>query len=241
LEKEKMMTTTKSEQSTIEVLHRDDLPLGGFAGLREHRLVMDSKAWGHHVNPTAWPGIGNLVYLADARFVPKGETGMHPHREVDVISVMVEGRIAHGGTLEHGQELHPFDVQVQRAGGEGFSHNETNPDDAENRMVQLWVLPEVSGQSAGYKLYKPKWGEVTRIYGGGSEQGETFVSQTHMDVALLHIGQQAAFEGPFLAYVTKGKGTANGTAVADGDLIRGDELSFEAFEDVQLIVVQLEG
>ncbi len=233
------MAKTKFQQSTIEVLHRDDLPLGGFAGLREHRLVMDPKAWGGRVNPTAWPGIGNLVYLADARFVPNGETGMHPHREVDVISVMVEGRIAHGGTLEHGQELQPFDVQVQRAGGEGFSHNEVNPDGTENRMIQLWVLPEQLGQPAGYKLYKPKSGEVTRIYGGNSEQDETFPSQTHMDVALLHSGQLASFGGPFLAYLTKGKGTANGTLVTDGDLVRGDTLSFKAFEDVQLIVIYL--
>jgi len=52
-----------------------------------------------------------------------------------------------------------------------------------------------------------------------------------MDVALLHSGQHAAFEGPFMAYLTKGKGTANGTPVADGDLMRGDGISFEAFAD----------
>ncbi len=233
------MTTTKSEQSAIEVSHRDDLPLGGFAGLREHRLVMDTAAWGHHAHRTAWQGIGNFVYLADARFVPKGETGMHPHQEIDVISVMVEGRIAHEGTLEHGQELQPFDVQVQRAGGEGFSHNETNPDDTENRMIQLWVLPEETEQPAGYKLFKPKWGEVTRIYGGNLDQDETFSSQTLIDVALLHSGQQVAFKGAFLAYITKGNGHANGIPVTDGDLMRGDGLSFEAFEDAQLIFVQL--
>ena len=68
----------------MEILHRDNLPRGGFAGLREHRLVLDPKVFGPSVNPTAWPGIGNFVYLADARFVPKGETGMHPHKEVDV-------------------------------------------------------------------------------------------------------------------------------------------------------------
>ena len=106
-------------------------------------------------------------------------------------------------------------------------------------MIQLWVLPEEAGQPAGYKLYKPKWGEVTRIYGGSSEQDETFPSRTHMDVALLHRGQYAEFEGPFLAYLTIGKGTANGTPVADGDLMRGDSLSFEAVEDLQLIVVHL--
>ena len=117
--------------SAVEILHRDDLPLGGFAGLKEHRLVTDGKAWGPHRARGAWDGLGNFVYLADARFMPRGETTMHPHREVDVISVMVDGRIAHEGSLSHGEQLNTNDVQVQRAGGEGFTHNEVNPDDDE--------------------------------------------------------------------------------------------------------------
>jgi redox-sensitive bicupin YhaK (pirin superfamily) len=82
--------------------------------------------------------------------MPHGETRMHAHHEIDVISVMVKGRIAHEGSLQHGQNLSGNDVQVQRAGGEGFSHNEINPDDNWNRMLQLWVLPEVPGQTADY-------------------------------------------------------------------------------------------
>ena len=121
---------------TIEILHRDDIPLGGFAGLKEHRLVMSPDLFGQHSNPGTWSGIGNFVYLADARFNPKGETRMHEHKEIDVISVMIEGRIDHQGSLEHGQELSAGDIQVQRAGGEGFSHNEINPDDYKNRMLQ---------------------------------------------------------------------------------------------------------
>ena len=46
-------------------------------------------------------------------------------------------------------------VQVQRAGGEGFSHNEINPDDIENRMIQLWVVPEQdNGQGINCTLQK---------------------------------------------------------------------------------------
>jgi redox-sensitive bicupin YhaK (pirin superfamily) len=223
----------------IEILHRDDLPLGGFAGLKEHRLVTDSKAWGSHRAQGAWDGLGNFVYLADARFVPHGETTLHPHREIDVISVMVEGRIAHEGSLQHGEQLNTYDVQVQRAGGEGFTHNEVNPDDAGNRMIQLWVLPEVQGEPAGYKTYLPSWGSLTRIYGGPADQQDTFAAQTVMDVGLLHSGDTAAAAGNYIAYVTKGSGTASGTPVADGDLIRGSDLQFIASEDVQLIVVRL--
>ena len=121
----------------MEIIHRDDLHLGGFAGLTEHRLVMDPRPFGGHVEPGTWLGIGNFVYLADARFNPHGETRLHSHREVDVLSLMVEGRIAHEGSLEHGQEVSAGQVQVQRAGGEGFSHNEINPDDEKNRMIQF--------------------------------------------------------------------------------------------------------
>ena len=148
-------------------LRRDSLTEGGFAGLREHRLVKSPRAFGESANNDgSWLGMGDFVYLADARFMPYGETHMHSHHEVDVISVMVEGNIAHKGSMGHGEDLKINDVQVQRAGGEGFSHNEVNPDGDWNRMIQLWVLPEESGEPASYKVYQPEHGESTRIYGG---------------------------------------------------------------------------
>ena len=225
--------------TATEILHRDDLPLGGFAGLREHRLVTDSRAWGAHRAPGAWDGLGNFVYLADARFVPHGETHLHPHREIDVISVMVEGRIAHEGSLGDGEQLNTFDVQVQRAGGEGFTHNEVNPDDVGNRMIQLWSLPETPGESAGYRTYSPAWGALTRVYGGAIGQQETFAGQTVIEVGLLHAGDTSAVAGDFIAYLTKGSGTVSSTPVVDGDLVRGSDLQFTADEDVQLILIHL--
>jgi redox-sensitive bicupin YhaK (pirin superfamily) len=223
----------------MEILHRDDLTLGGFAGLREHRVVTDSRLFGNHRAPGTSDGIGNFVYLADARFMPKGETRMHPHREIDVISVMVEGRIAHEGSLEHGQEMRAGEVQVQRAGGEGFVHNEVNPDDVENRMIQLWVLPETAGEPASYKLHSVEPGSMRRIYGGPKDQTETHDSNTLIDVGVLDAGQKFSVSGPFQAYLTKGAGTVGDVAVKDGDLVRGDDLSFAVTEDTQLIVIHL--
>lgn len=223
----------------MEVLQRDDLTRGGFAGLRETRLVMDRRVFGDRATSDTWDGIGNFVYLADARFLPKGETRLHDHKEIDVISVMVEGRIAHEGSLEHGQEMGSDQVQAQRAGGEGFSHNEVNPDDSENRMIQLWVLPERAGEPAGYKLYSPKEGEMTRVYGGSIDQDETLDSHTLIDVGLLASGDNANIDGPFLAYVTRGSGRIDDKTLGDGDLIRGENLAFHATEATQLIVVHL--
>ena len=222
----------------MEVLKRDSLNEGGFAGLKEHRLIKDPKIFGPQVNEDgSWPGIENFVYLADARFMPHGETRMHSHHEIDVISLMVNGNIKHEGSLEHGKDLSRDEVQVQRAGGEGFSHNEINPDDNWNRLIQLWVLPEVADQPAGYKFYKPKKGGLTRIYGDGKNSENDFASKTKIDVGLLSNNQQIEVDGEFLSYITRGKGTANNEQVQDGDLIRGSSLIFKASEDVQLIVI----
>ena len=221
----------------MNILHRDDLSRGGFAGLRETRMVMDPKVFGRHVESGTWPGIANFVYLADASFLPNGETHLHSHHEIDVISVMVEGRIAHEGSLEHGQEMARNDVQVQRAGGEGFSHNEVNPDDIENRMIQIWVTPERAGEPAGYKFYQPSKGELTRIYGGALERDETLDSMTIIDVGLFENGQEFSRSGDSLMYLCRGSGLANGDSVKEGDLIASQMLSFTAIEDVQLIFI----
>ena len=223
---------------SVKILHRDDFLRGGFAGLKEHRMVMDPKAFGPHVNPGTWPGIGSFVYLADAKFDPHGETRMHSHREIDVISVMVEGNISHEGSLEHGKNIEAHQAQVQRAGGEGFEHNEINPDNVKNRMIQIWALPEKPGQPAGYKFYELEKGKLIRIYGGEKEQEETFDSHTIIEVGRLNKGQEIFRNGEFLAYITRGSGKLNGEEVTDGDLVSGDDIQFKADnDDVQLIII----
>ena len=222
----------------MEILKRDSLSEGGFAGLKEHRLVKEPKLFGpQENNDGSWPGLGNFVYLADARFMPHGETRMHRHHEIDVISVVVKGNIKHAGSLGHGMDLATDHVQVQRAGGEGFSHNEINPDAEWNRMIQLWVLPETAGQAADYKVTTPVAGELTCIYGGENTPNTDFSSKTRIDVGLLENGQHIQVNEPFIAYLTRGKGVANSETVGEGDLIRGESIKFEATEAAQLIVI----
>lgn len=215
-------------------LNKHDLHLGGFAGLTEHRLVVDKKIGG---NSDSFDGIGNFVYLADANFMPHGETHMHPHKEIDVISIMIEGNIRHEGSLENGQSMLTNQAQAQRAGSEGFVHNEINPDDKTNRMLQLWVLPEVSGESADYKFYDIAKNSLTTIYGGRKDQAETLHSHTIIQVGIFSKDQQLQVDGDFIAYVTRGNGIINEIPVKDGDILRGKNLNFKATDDNVLLVV----
>jgi len=206
----------------MEILQRDSLTRGGFAGLTETRLIKDNKVGG---DDSTWNGIGNFIYLADARYLPHGETHMHPHKEVDVITIMVEGRLTHEGSLKDGQSMVANQVQVQRAGGEGFEHNEVNPDSSGNRLLQLWALPETAGEPADYKFYQLN-NELTRIYGGNKSQSQTFDSHTIIEVGLLTKNAIVEKKGQYLAYVTNGEGQINGVKVTDGDLIRGTDFEF---------------
>lgn len=221
----------------MEILTLDQLPQGGFAGLKEKQVVTDYKVFGARKNPAASNGIGNFVYLADANFLPYGETGMHPHREIDVISVMVKGRISHAGSLEHGQSLEAGSVQVQRAGGEGFAHNEINPDGEPNQMIQLWVLPEVAGEPAGYQVYQPVEGERTRIYGGAQTDKGPFASRTVIEVLAAGSGSTTTHQGEVLAYLSSGSATINGQVIKAGTLVRTEMLDFTAHEASQLILI----
>ena len=220
----------------MHVLHKDSLPLGGFAGLKERRLVVDKRIGGRD---DTWDGLGNFVYLADAYFDPFGETKMHSHKEIDVISIVLEGDIQHEGSLEHGSALVSGQVQVQRAGAQGFAHNELNPNSSKNRMIQIWVLPENHGESAGYKLYNVEQNKLTQIYGGSKNQSTTFDSHTVLEVGRFSRAENINKSGDFLAYITEGNAIVNDTKVKDGDLIRGTDLNFKASsENTQIIIIR---
>jgi len=219
----------------MQILHKENLHLGGFAGLKEHRLVVDTRVGGQN---DTWDGIGNFVYIADAYFDPHGETKMHPHKELDVISIMLEGSINHEGSLEHGSSISAGQVQVQRAGGQGFAHNEINPSSSKNRMIQLWVLPENHGEAAGYKLYDVDQNKLTQIYGGSKDQSTTFDSHTVLETGRFSKDEKINKNGDFLAYITEGEAIVNDTKVKDGDLLRGTDLNFKATsENAQIIII----
>lgn len=222
----------------MKILHRDTLPRGGFAGLKETRLVKSKKT---DDNDKTWDGMGNFVYLADARYLPYGETHMHSHLEVDVITIMLEGRLTHAGSLEDGQSMVANQVQVQRAGGEGFSHNEINPDASRTRLLQLWVKPETAGESSGYKLYDLNDNKLKRIYGGSKNQTNTFDSHTVIEAGFLKNGHKVNKNGEYLAYISNGEAVLNGTTVKDGDLIRGKDLLLTVTsKDLHLTIISMD-
>ena len=204
--------------------------------MRETRLVMSPNLFRGHREAGTSTGIGKFCYLADASFLPQGETRMHTHKEIDVISIMVEGRIQHEGSMGDGQELLVDDIQVQRAGTEGFSHNEVNPDDAKNRMIQLWMIPEDQEEPAAYQKFRAEAGKRTRVYGGPTDQEKTFTARTVIDVAHVGAGDSVSQPGRNLVYVISGVGSNEGETLREGDLIDTRDTNYKAKTDSKLIM-----
>jgi len=220
----------------LKIIKRNTLRRGGFAGLRETRMVMNPRIFRRNRESGTSSGIGRFCYLADASFLPYGETRMHTHRDMDVISVMLEGRLKHAGSMEDGQDLRVDDVQVQRSGSEGFSHNEINPDDAKNRMVQIWVIPEEHGNSAEYQLFHAEAGKRTRVYGGPPNQTDTVSARTAIDIANISAGDNVVQSGRSVVYVTSGEGVCGGETLTEGDLVETRDFKFKAKTDSRLIL-----
>jgi quercetin 2,3-dioxygenase len=91
-------------------------------------------------------GVGPLRVFNDDRLVPGGVWPMHPHRDVESLTYVVEGSFGHADSLGNGGNLEPGAAQVMTFGPRGAQHSERNDDpDRPMRFLQFWILPDRDG------------------------------------------------------------------------------------------------
>lgn len=101
-----------------------------------------------HDHP-AWRGFGPLRVINDDRIQAGSGFGLHPHRDMDIITVMVEGQLDHQDSLGSRGRLHPGDVQVMEA-GTGLQHSEINASEQPCRLLQIWIEPAAPNRKPCY-------------------------------------------------------------------------------------------
>jgi quercetin 2,3-dioxygenase len=207
----------------MHVIAARDIDIDGFAGLRERHYVMDSRVFADHRKAEAAEGLGAFVYLADAHFLRYGSTGRHSHRHIDIITLIMGGRLLHRGTLGDESLYQAGDVLIQCAGAQGFEHNEVNPDERPNRIIQLWMQPPQSQGAAQHG--QSDWPQQGRkcIYRSGD---------TCLDLVTLADAERLIQSGDYRLYLISGAGVlvaSGGEQQASAEtLVGGEDLQFQA-------------
>jgi redox-sensitive bicupin YhaK (pirin superfamily) len=140
------MTTTPSTLSATGLVFRP-------AAERFHSQLDWLDSWhtfsfSNHHDP-AWMGFGPLRVINDDRIAAGRGFGMHPHRDMEIVTVMVEGQLNHRDSMGHAEVLRAGEVQRMSA-GTGVVHSEINEGEQPCRLLQIWIEPSSAGIPPAY-------------------------------------------------------------------------------------------
>jgi redox-sensitive bicupin YhaK (pirin superfamily) len=196
-------------------------------------------------------GFGPLRVINEDRVQPGMGFGTHGHRDMEIISYVLDGALAHKDSLGNGSVIRPGDVQRMSA-GTGVRHSEFNPSDREGvHFLQIWIEPAQRGIDPGYEEKRfdaaSKRGRLRLVASPDGREGSVTIHQDACVFAALLDGAEAATH--LLApgrrgyvHVARGEVTANGKPLAAGDALKlaGEpEIRLEAGRNAEVIVFDL--
>jgi redox-sensitive bicupin YhaK (pirin superfamily) len=145
-----------------------------------------------------WMGFRCLRVINEDVLAPGGAFPMHPHRDVEIITYVLEGALAHKDSLGNGSIIHPGDGQCMSA-GVGIRHSEANPSPKDSaHLLQIWIEADRKGHEINY--HQKPFSESRRrdrFCLVASPDGAGGSVPVHQDarfyVALLGAGQQLEY------------------------------------------------
>ncbi|ABA51973.1 pirin family protein [Burkholderia pseudomallei] len=171
-------------------------------------------------------GFSDLLVINDDRVAPGRGFGMHPHRDMEILSYVLEGALEHRDTMGTGSVIVPGDVQLMSA-GKGIAHSEFNhAADRPVHFLQIWIGPSVRGVEPRYQQASvsddDKRGRLRLIVSPQGQDGSLKIRQDARVYAGLFDGdasERFALPPQRFAYlhVARGSVTVNGVELHEGD------------------------
>jgi redox-sensitive bicupin YhaK (pirin superfamily) len=196
-------------------------------------------------------GFRTLRVINDDTIAPGRGFGTHGHRDMEIITYVLDGALEHKDSLGTGSVLRHGDVQRMSA-GHGVRHSEFNhSQDEELRLLQIWLLPAQLGIDPGYEeKHFPRGEKRNRLRLIASPDARDGSLKIHQDV-LVHAGELE--EGKSLTYtpqpgrhlwlqVARGRLLANGVELERGDglaVSEESELTLEGLDSAEFLLFDL--
>ena len=142
-----------------------------------------------------WMGFRSLRVINEDWVAPGGGFPTHPHRDMEIITYVLEGGLAHKDSMGNGSIIRPGDGQRMSA-GTGVRHSEANPSPKDPvHLLQIWITPDRRGHEPGYEQKSfpehEKRGKLRLIASPDGADGSVTIHQdARLYVALLAPGQQ---------------------------------------------------
>jgi len=196
-------------------------------------------------------GYRALRVINDDRVIPGAGFGTHGHRDMEIISYVLSGALAHKDSLGTGSTIRPGEVQRMTAGS-GITHSEYNASTAEPvHFLQIWIVPEALGLAPGYeqKSFAPEeCRNRFRLVADrhGTDGAVTIHQDARLSVATLEAGARITEALPAGRYawlqVARGVATLEGDELREGDgaAIRDEAaISLESATGAELLLFDL--
>jgi quercetin 2,3-dioxygenase len=196
---------------------------------------------------------GPLRVINEDRVQAGAGFGTHGHRDMEIISYVLSGELAHKDSMGNGSTIRPGDVQRMSAGS-GVKHSEFNPSQtAGTHFLQIWIQPDKGSIEPSYeeKRFAPpeKRGRLRLIVSPDRAQGSLLIHQdARIFAGLFNDAETADLRVDtgrrMYVHVAQGAIEANGVALGAGDALqisRSTELHLERGKDAEVLVFDLPG
>lgn len=226
--------------------------LSGQRGLGDHGWLHSRHtfSFANYWDPKQ-SGFSDLLVINDDRVAPSRGFGAHAHNNMEIISYVLEGALAHKDSMGTGSVIVPGDVQLMSAGS-GVTHSEFNHSSTEDvHFLQIWVVPSEKATEPGYQQISipdaDKRGRLRLIVSPEGQQNSLRIRQDVKIYAGLFTGNEQetiTLDENRYAYlhVARGSVMVNGIAFTAGDGARvRDErtLTFSGGDEAEVLLFDL--
>ena len=190
-----------------------------------------SFSFGEYYDPSNM-GHRTLRVINDDRVAPGAGFGAHPHRDMEILSYVLDGALEHRDSMGNGSTIRPGEIQHMRA-GTGVVHSEYNPSTAEPaHFLQIWIVPGSRGLAPAYGQYRFDRARAARefvLLASAEGRDGSVALQQDVDLWVTLLGDSATRTFELRAgrsawvHVARGSVVVNGQVLGEGDAAQVSE------------------